>query len=60
MSEIVTSLFYSASGMHFYSQIICVLFFVCVNAGSGDLAALGILEDGFKHDLEVQHLNHCS
>lgn len=26
---------------------------LCVHEGSGDLAALGILEDGFKHDMEV-------
>lgn len=26
---------------------------LCVHEGSGDLAALGILEDGFKHGMEV-------
>lgn len=34
------------------------LLFVC--AGSGDLAALGILEDGFKLDLEVRYIYNCS
>lgn len=35
---------------------------LCVHAGSGDLAALGILEDGFKPDMEVRRLqcdNDC-
>lgn len=30
-----------------------------VYAGSGDLAALGILEDGFKSDLEVKLFKKC-
>lgn len=32
---------------------------LCVCAGSGDLAALGILEDGFKLDLEVRYVYNC-
>lgn len=46
----------------FYSDYIqCFrLTLLCVHAGSGDLAALGILEDGFKPDLEVHHLHSCS
>lgn len=36
------------------SLFILTLLFVC--AGSGDLAALGILENGFKLDLEVRYI----
>lgn len=49
---------YIAMGMHSLRGLNSLAFvsndsLLCVHEGSGDLAALGILEDGFKHHMEV-------